>query len=252
MAPVDDRPVWSVVCFFVTREWRGRGVTVRLLEAAARHAAAHGATLLEGYPIAAKSRQSAAFVWTGLASAFEVAGFEEVARRSATRPVMRRALRARRLARGTGARARCGHVAELVHAPIDVAALIAAAARPDCGALAVFLGTTRDHHDGRRVVKLEYEAYEPMALVRALARLERPARERFAIASCVIRPRLGRGPLTEARASRSSSRRPHPRGGVRRLLAGRWTSQAQQLPIWKREIYAEGRRGLGGGGTKLG
>ena len=106
MAPVDDRPVWSVVCFFVTKEWRGRGVTVRLLRAAARYAAAHGATLLEGYPIAAKSRQSAAFVWTGLASAFEAAGFEEVARRSPTRPIFRRALRARSLARSAGTRAR--------------------------------------------------------------------------------------------------------------------------------------------------
>jgi GNAT superfamily N-acetyltransferase len=89
--------VWSVVCFFVTKAWRGRGVTVRLLEAAARYAAQHGATMLEGYPVAAKSRQSAAFVWTGLASAFASAGFEEVARRSPTRPVMRRALRARRV-----------------------------------------------------------------------------------------------------------------------------------------------------------
>ena len=106
MAPVDDRPVWSVVCFFVTREWRGRGVTVQLLDAAARYAAAHGATLLEGYPIAAKSRQSAAFVWTGLASAFVAAGFEEVARRSPTRPIFRRAVRARSPVRRAGTQAK--------------------------------------------------------------------------------------------------------------------------------------------------
>jgi len=106
MAPIDDRPVWSVVCFFVTKEWRGRGITVQLLDAVARHAAAHGATLLEGYPTAAKSRQSAAFVWTGLASAFEAAGFDEVARRSPTRPIFRRALRARRQKPPSGRRTR--------------------------------------------------------------------------------------------------------------------------------------------------
>lgn len=103
MAPVDDRPVWSVVCFFVNREWRGRGLTVKLLGEAARYAAAQGARLLEGYPTDPRSRQSAAFVWTGLASAFETAGFREVARRSPTRPIMRRALRPAAPGRRAGA-----------------------------------------------------------------------------------------------------------------------------------------------------
>ena len=56
---------------------------------------------------------------------------------------------------GTAARARGARaekaVALLVRELIDVPALIAAATRPDCGALAVFLGTSRDHHQGRRV-----------------------------------------------------------------------------------------------------
>lgn len=93
MAPVDDQPVWSVVCFFVLKEWRGKGLSVRMLKEAARYAASNGARILEGYPTAARSRQSAAFVWTGLASAFESAGFKEVARRSPSRPIMRRTLR---------------------------------------------------------------------------------------------------------------------------------------------------------------
>lgn len=94
LAPVDDRPVWSIVCFFVAREWRGRGITVRLLRAAAAHAAAHGARLVEGYPVDPRSgRQADAFVWTGLATAFRRAGFREVARRSPTRPIMRKQVR---------------------------------------------------------------------------------------------------------------------------------------------------------------
>jgi GNAT superfamily N-acetyltransferase len=94
LAPVDETPVWSVPCFFVARGWRRRGVTVRLLRAAAAHAAARGASMLEGYPIApTKGPMADAFAWTGLVGAFEKAGFEEVARRSATRPIMRKKLR---------------------------------------------------------------------------------------------------------------------------------------------------------------
>src|SRR5688572_10778890 len=100
MAPVDERPVWSVTCFFVARDHRRRGLTVALLRAAARFAAERGARIVEGYPIEPGARQPDAFVYTGLASAFLAAGFEEVARRSPTRPVMRRAVRkARRCTR---------------------------------------------------------------------------------------------------------------------------------------------------------
>jgi GNAT superfamily N-acetyltransferase len=94
LAPVDDQPVWSIVCFFVTRAYRGRGLSAKLLRAAAAHAASHGARIVEGYPVDPKSgRQADAFVWTGLESSFRRAGFREVARRSATRPIMRKAVR---------------------------------------------------------------------------------------------------------------------------------------------------------------
>jgi GNAT superfamily N-acetyltransferase len=93
---VDERPVWSVVCLFITRGHRRRGVSVRLLEAAADHVRRKGGGILEGYPV--ESRTGAmpdAFAWTGLAQAFREAGFREVARRSPTRPIMRRTVRAR-------------------------------------------------------------------------------------------------------------------------------------------------------------
>lgn len=92
LAPVDDEPVWSVPCFFVARAARGRGVSVALLEAAAAYVRELGGDVVEGYPVEATGRESPAFVWTGLASAFEAAGFEEVERRSETRPIMRRAV----------------------------------------------------------------------------------------------------------------------------------------------------------------
>lgn len=94
LKPVDDRPgVWSVPCFFVAREHRGRGLTVALLRAAVEHAARRGARILEGYPVEPAARQADVFVYTGLASAFRKAGFREAARRSPTRPVMRYEIR---------------------------------------------------------------------------------------------------------------------------------------------------------------
>lgn len=90
LRPVDDRPVWSVPCFFVVREHRRTGLSVELLAAAAEHARKGGASLLEGYPIEPREGKMAdAFAFTGLAAAFLAAGFVEVARRSPTRPIMR-------------------------------------------------------------------------------------------------------------------------------------------------------------------
>jgi GNAT superfamily N-acetyltransferase len=92
LAAVDDAPVWSVTCFFVARSWRGRGVSRALLDAATRFARRRGARIVEGYPIDAGKKQPDVFVYTGLAPAFAKAGFREVARRSPTRPIVRRRL----------------------------------------------------------------------------------------------------------------------------------------------------------------
>lgn len=87
---VDDQPVWSVVCFFVKRSHRRRGLTVTLLRAAIDYAAQHGANVVEGYPVEPRRPDMPpVFAFTGLAAAFREAGFVEVARRSETRPIMR-------------------------------------------------------------------------------------------------------------------------------------------------------------------
>ena len=94
LAPVDERPVWSVVCFFVRRDFRNRGVTVALLRAAVEYVRGRGGMIVEGYPVEPKNGVTApVFAFTGLASAFRRAGFREVARRSPTRPIMRRRFR---------------------------------------------------------------------------------------------------------------------------------------------------------------
>jgi GNAT superfamily N-acetyltransferase len=90
LKPVDDQPVWSVVCFFVAKPFRRRGLTVKLLRAAVTHAIQHGAQIIEGYPVEpSKTPAPDVLLYTGLASAFRQAGFVEVLRRSKTRPMMR-------------------------------------------------------------------------------------------------------------------------------------------------------------------
>ena len=91
LQPVDARAVWSVSCLYVRSDERRRGRTVEMLRAAASYAKSQGATIVEGYPHEpGAERMAAAFAWTGFASAFRDAGFEEVARRSPKRPIMRR------------------------------------------------------------------------------------------------------------------------------------------------------------------
>jgi GNAT superfamily N-acetyltransferase len=88
---VDDRPVWSIVCLFIARPHRRRGLSSWLIDAAARHAAARGATTVEAYPVEPRSHSMPdVFAFTGTAAAYRAAGFVEVARRSPTRPIMRR------------------------------------------------------------------------------------------------------------------------------------------------------------------
>ena len=98
-APVDDRPALAITCFYLAPRWRRKGLMRPLIGAALDLARARGATLVEAYPLDPPpgARPSGAF--TGIARAFRDQGFVEVARRSATRPILRRELgRADRLA----------------------------------------------------------------------------------------------------------------------------------------------------------
>ena len=93
MKPVDERPVWSIVCFFVDREARGRGLGERMLRAAVDYARSRGARLLEAYPVDALEPRDHESMFHGAMSMYDRAGFREVARRQPTRPVVRKTLR---------------------------------------------------------------------------------------------------------------------------------------------------------------
>lgn len=128
-------------------------------------------------------------------------------------------------------------MARLTHDPLEPAAVPARFARPDAGAIVQFLGTTRDHHEGRRVLRLEYEAYAPMATT-ALDRLEREAVARFGVFACEVVHRLGVVPpaaasvvVTVAAAHRGPA-----------FDACRWVMDELKasVPIWKKEHFEGG------------
>ena len=89
MKPVDDQPVWSITCFVVPAAYRGQGVASALLAAAVAYAKRRGVRLLEGYPVDKAQRSSPDSMWFGSKTMFDAAGFEEIARRKPTRPVVR-------------------------------------------------------------------------------------------------------------------------------------------------------------------
>ena len=89
MKAVDERPVWSIVCFVVPSQYRGQGVARALLDGAIAYAKKRGVALLEAYPVDKPGRSNDDSVWFGAKSMYDAAGFEEVARRKPTRPVVR-------------------------------------------------------------------------------------------------------------------------------------------------------------------
>ncbi len=99
MRPVDDQPTWAVVCFVVPTPHRGQGIAGALLRSAIAYAAAHHASMIEGFPIDKPNRSQDQWLWHGARIMFDQAGFQEVARRKPERPVMRLCLNGKRGAR---------------------------------------------------------------------------------------------------------------------------------------------------------
>ena len=92
MRAVDDRPVWSIICFVVPGDQRRQGVARALLDGAIAYAKKRGATLLEAYPVDRREPSKDDAMWFGAKSMYDRAGFVEVARRRPGRPVVRLAL----------------------------------------------------------------------------------------------------------------------------------------------------------------
>jgi GNAT superfamily N-acetyltransferase len=87
---VDDKPVWSIVCFFIHESSRGRGLMSALINSAIVYADKNGANIVEAYPVIPEASKNPGLqTFTGVVTSFEKLGFVEVARRSKIRPIMR-------------------------------------------------------------------------------------------------------------------------------------------------------------------
>ena len=127
---------------------------------------------------------------------------------------------------------------DIIEGPIDVAALISAAQRPDCGAISTFVGTTRvDENNGVSVEYLEYEAYRPMA-DRKLEEIGAEIERRWDVREVSIVHRIGRVDPVEASVAIVVA---SPRRGPA-FEASRYAIERikQVVPIWKREVWSDG------------
>jgi len=87
--PLDDEPSWVINCFFIHKQWRGKGVATELLAAAIAHASVNGATRIDAYPKDTSRKKTAnAELFVGSLQMFLAAGFDEIARMG-DRPVVR-------------------------------------------------------------------------------------------------------------------------------------------------------------------
>jgi len=126
---------------------------------------------------------------------------------------------------------------EITEAPIPVTRWRAEMEDPACGAVVTFEGLVRDHHQGKKVLRLSYECYKPMAL-KVLADIREKALGRWKIAQLLIAHRTGEIPIGEAAvlvAAASAHRK-------EAFEAAAWAMDEikREAPIWKHETYADG------------
>lgn len=109
--------------------------------------------------------------------------------------------------------------------------------RDDCGALAIFSGTVRNHHEGRAVTGLEYTSHVPLA-ERIIEEIEAETRERFGVPVCRVQHRIGRLAIGESAiiAVVRSAHRAEAFAALRYAV----DATKARAPIWKEEFYPDG------------
>ena len=121
--------------------------------------------------------------------------------------------------------------------PLDGAAIAAALSTPECGAVATFVGLVRDHNAGRRVLWIDYEAYEPLA-VKIFGRIASETAERWNGVRLAIHHRTGRLAVGEASVVIAAAS-PHRADA---FAACRYAIERvkQIAPVWKHEHFEGG------------
>jgi molybdopterin synthase catalytic subunit len=126
--------------------------------------------------------------------------------------------------------------------PIDPVPLIEAVRDPRAGAIALFLGTTRNHHEGREVTRLDYEAYSGMA-EKELEGIGQTIRERWEVSKIAIAHRVGRVEIGESSVGIAISS-PHRKEAFAACQYAIDTLK-KTVPIWKKEFYKGGEIWVG-------
>ena len=126
---------------------------------------------------------------------------------------------------------------DLTDVPLDLGRLVRAVGDPRAGAVVTFLGTTRNQNEGRRVVRLEYEAFAAMA-VREMRTLAAEARRRWPLRSVAMAHRVGVVPVGEASVAIAVSAAHRAEA----FAACHWLIDRlkETVPIWKREHFRGG------------
>jgi len=126
--------------------------------------------------------------------------------------------------------------------PLDLGALVEEVRDPSAGAIATFVGTTRDRSRGRTVTHLEYDAYPEMAEAE-MARIAIAVGDRHAITRIAMAHRTGHVPIGEASVMIAVSA-PH-RAAALEACREAIDTLKQTVPVWKKEVFEGGEEWIG-------
>lgn len=126
--------------------------------------------------------------------------------------------------------------------PIDLQELVSYVTAPEAGAIATFIGTSRNHNEGRKVIALDYDGYPEMA-EKQLARIGEAARSKWQICRIAIVHRLGPVQITEASVmiAVSAAHRDAAFAACRFAIE----EIKKTVPIWKKEVFEGGEVWIG-------
>jgi molybdopterin synthase catalytic subunit len=130
----------------------------------------------------------------------------------------------------------------VTYGPIDLQELVRFVTDPEAGAIATFIGTTRNNNDGRTVIALDYDGYVQMA-EKELARIGGDAKKQWQICRMAIVHRLGPVQITEASVviAVSSGHRDAAFAACRFAIE----EIKRTVPIWKKEVFEGGEVWIG-------
>jgi molybdopterin synthase catalytic subunit/molybdopterin converting factor small subunit len=137
-----------------------------------------------------------------------------------------------------------GGVFRLIEGPVNLTSVVVAVVDERAGAIATFLGTVRAQSRGREVIALEYEAYAEMA-EEVMAEISEELRARYDLCKVAITHRLGRVEVGETSVAIAVSA-PHRQDALAACADAIEVLKAR-VPLWKKELYADGEEWIGRG-----